>query len=601
MFAAVLSIVGMVLSACATPSAPPTQAPPVIVTVVQQGTPQIVLITPTPQPPAPRPAGPKVLRFSTGIPSDVPTIDPAVAVDVISIQVIEETTVGLTRLRETDGAIQPGLATKWDVSADGKTYTFTIRDDVPWVKWDNAKQQVVKIQTCPDADGKTTDRMVTAKDFEYGILRTIAPATASDYAYVLGIAIKGANDYNSSTITDTAQVGVKAIDDKTLQLEFNEPAVYNLNIAGMWVAHAQPSWLIDGDDCTQAKGDRWTETGAFQGYGPFTLKEWVHDSTLTIVKNPFWPGSDVVPVSKIEEVTWRMLDASPTFSEFEAGNLDSAGIPLAETDRVRADPKYQPYIEDTASTPGTESYAFNTQLAPTDDVRVRQALSYAIDRKALIDNVNKGQGVPAQWFCRPGVTGCPTLDKYPDLGVKYDPAKAKALLDDYLKEKGLTADKLNLTLMFNTSESHKKRAEAIQAMWKDTLGVNVQLLNQEQKVYLVQRKEGKENIYRISWVMDYPDANNFDREVFAAGQGAFSGIVHWQDPNYDKLVLDAAKETDPAKRTQLYADADKILVVDDAVLAPLYWYSSPTVYNPNVMHPVSITGYDYYEKWDLKQ
>ncbi len=592
--AAVLLIVSVVLSACAPQATPATQAPPVVVTVVQGGTPQVVVLTPTPAPPPP--PGAKVLRFSTGSPGDIPTIDPAIAVDVISIQVIEETTVGLTRLRETDGAIQPGMATKWEVSPDGKTYTFTLRDDVPWVKWDNVKGEVVKVQNC---DGK--DRMVTAKDFEYGILRTIAPATASDYAYVLGIAIKGANDYNSGALTDPTKVGVKAIDDKTLQLDFNEPAVYNLNIAGLWVAHAQPSWLIDGDDCTQARGDKWFETGFFQGYGPFTLKEWVHDSSLTIAKNPFWPGSDVVPVSKIESVTWRMLDASPTFSEFEAGNLDSAGIPLADTDRVRADPKYQPYIEDIASTPGTESYAFNTKLAPTDDVRVRQALSYAIDRKALIDNVNKGQGVPAQWFCRPGVTGCPTLDKYPDLGIKYDPAKAKTLLDAYLKEKGLTADKLNITLMYNTSESHKKRAEAIQQMWKDTLGINAQILNQESKVYLVQRKEGKENIYRISWVMDYPDANNFDREVFAAGKGAFSDVVDWQDPNYDKLVLDAAKETDPDKRTQLYADADKILVVDDAVIAPLYWYSSPTVYSPNVVHPVSITGYDYFEKWDLKQ
>src|SRR5512136_1178686 len=223
-----------------------------------------------------------------------------------------------------------------------------------------------------------------------------------------------------------------------------------------------------------------------------------------------------------------MLDASPAFSEFEAGNLDSAGVPLSEMDRVKADPAYNGLIDKTPLL-GTEFYAFNTKVAPTDDVRVRQALSMAIDRKSLVDNVNKGSGTPAQWFCRPGATACPTPDKFPDLGVKYDPAKAKELLDSYLKEKGLTADKLNVSLMFNTDESHKKRAEAIQQMWKDNLGLNVSLSSQERKVYYTTRSapDAKENIFRMSWVQDYPDANNFMKEVFAK-DGYDSNVVKWQ-------------------------------------------------------------------------
>src|SRR5258708_14306865 len=101
----------------------------------------------------------------------------------------------------------------------------------------------------------------------------------------------------------------------------------------MGVAHAQPKWIIEGDDCTTARADRWTETGIFQGYGPFTLKEWVHDSSLTLIKNPFWPGSDAIPQAKIDEVVGSMLDEQPAFAEYEAGNLDTAGVPLAETDR----------------------------------------------------------------------------------------------------------------------------------------------------------------------------------------------------------------------------------------------------------------------------
>lgn len=599
----VIVVLGLLLAACApvvTPAALPTQViPPTQVVVQTKVAEQVIVATPTAAPP-PLADNRKVLRLNMGL-GDIPTIDPATATDSPSIQIIEELTIGLTRQDATTAAVSPGMATDWKVSDDGLTYTFNLRTDVPWVKWDNAKGEVVKVQTCPDANGKTADRMVTAKDFEYGILRTLAPATASDYAYVLAFAIDNADKYNTGEITDTAKVGVKAIDDKTLEIKFKEPAVFNTNIAGMWVAHAQPAWLIEGDDCTQAKGDRWTETGANQSYGPFALREWVHDSTISLVKNPFLPSIPSVPQPKIDEVTWNMLDTSPAFSGFEAGNLDSASVPLSEMDRVKADPAYKDLVENVA-TLGTEFYAFNTKVAPTDDVRVRQALSLAIDRQSLVNNVNKGSGEVAQWFCRPGATGCPTLDKFPDLGVKYDPAKAKELLDAYLKEKGLTADKLNLTLMFNTSESHKKRAEAIQQMWKDNLGLNVNLSSQETKVYYTTRSapDAKENIYRMSWVQDYPDANNFLKEVFSKG-GYDANVVKWQSDAYDKLVADAAKETDPAKRIQLYADADKMLVADQAVIAPLYWYASPSVTQKNIVHPKSITGYDYYEFWDIQK
>lgn len=582
----ILLIVSLFLAACGTPET-------VIQTVVvkEKGTDVVKTIVATVEPTKP-PEQPKakVLRFNMG-PGDVPTIDPALATDVSSVQIIDETTVGLTRMDETNAQLEKGMATDWKVSADGLVYTFTIMTGVPWVRYDG--KQVVKVKDCEDKD-----RTVTAYDFEYGILRTLNPATASDYAYVLAFAIAGAQEYNDGTITDTAKVGVKALDERTLQVTVNEPAVYNLNILGMWVAHAQPRWIIDGDDCTEGRGERWTEPGFFQGYGPFVLKEWVHDSTIAIVKNPYWPGTPNIPVSKIEEVRWVFLDATAAFAEFEAGNLDAVGVPSGDVDRVKADPQYKDMIE-YIPTLGTEFYSFNTQLAPTDDARVRKALSLAIDRQSIVDNVNKGSGEPAQWFCRPGLTGCPTLTTHPNLGVKYDPVKAKELLDSYLKEKGLTADQINITLMFNTSEAHKKRAEAIQQMWKQTLGINVQLTNQEWKVYLKQRREGKENVYRSSWVLDYPDANNFNREVFGSG-GAYSDVVDWQSDKFDELVLQAARETDPAKRIELYAQSEKILVEDEAVIAPLYWYRGISLYRPYLVRPKSITAYDYFEKWDIK-
>jgi oligopeptide transport system substrate-binding protein len=261
----------------------------------------------------------------------------------------------------------------------------------------------------------------------------------------------------------------------------------------------------------------------------------------------------------------------------------------------------------------TYYYGFNTKAPVVDDVRVRLALSKAIDRQGLIDNVLKGGQEPAQWFSRPGLAGAPTIDKFPDLGVKYDPEGAKALLDEYLKEKNLTADQLDLTLMFNTSSGHQKIAEAIQQMWKDNLGVNVKLVNQEWKVYLKTIK-GKDTpqIWRLGWCQDYPDANNFIREVFSLGgsgnpdedpkDGVPDGGINLLDEAFEAKVREAAKELDPAKRVQLYAEAEDMLVVKNAAIAPIYWYTRVTVTKPYVQRTFSVLGgQEAIYKWDIKK
>ena len=140
--------------------------------------------------------------------------------------------------------------------------------------------------------------------------------------------LAGAAAFNDGTNTDRASVGVKAVDDNTIQYTFTAPAVYNLNLLGLWIAHAEPKWLIEGDDCTPAAGDKWTEQEFFEGYGPFTLKEWVHDASMTLVKNRFWPGNETVPQAKIDEIDFHFLDAAPALSEFDAGNLDRDRNPL---------------------------------------------------------------------------------------------------------------------------------------------------------------------------------------------------------------------------------------------------------------------------------
>jgi oligopeptide transport system substrate-binding protein len=589
-----LIVASFVLASCAAPEQQ-------VVTVVVGG--EVQVVTTTPEAMAP---GPKVLHYQRGMGAgDMPTLDPSKATDTSSIQFLANTMVGLTEQNSQTGALEPGMATSWDsvVNDDGsQTLTFHLREGVPWVRYDGT--EVVEVMDCQDP---AQVRTVKAQDFAYGLLRTLDPATASDYAYVLGFAVKGAAAYNNGETDDPSTVGVNVIDDNTLSITFNEEAAYNANIAGMWVAFAEPSWVIDGDDCTEARGDRAFEPGFNQSYGPYALLDWVHDSYTSVIKNPFWPGTDNIPQAKIDQVVVNWVDSIPAFADYEAGNVDVTSVPLQDIDRVKADPTLsKEYV--VGPDPCTYYYGFNTQAPFTDDVRVRLALSEAIDRQSLIDNVTKGGQEPAQWFVRPGLTAAPTMAQYPDLGVKYDPTDAKAQLQSYLDEKGLTADQVDITLMFNTSSGHQRIAEAIQQMWKDNLGLNVQLTNQEWAVYLktILDPVATPQIYRLGWCQDYPDANNFDKEVFAAGGSANPnapdpGGIGWYNQKFEDLVAAAAKESDPAKRTDMYAQAEELLVKTDAAIAPIYWYTQNSVYKPYVDYTPTVIQHDYWFLWDMNK
>lgn len=209
----------------------------------------------------------------------------------------------------------------------------------------------------------------------------------------------------------------------------------------------------------------------------------------------------------------------------------------------------------------------------------------------------------------PGLNAAPTIKTHPNLGVKYDLAKAKAELEAYLKEKNITADKLDITLMFPTSSAHQKIAEFVQQQWKDNLGINVKLTNQEFRVFLkTTQSRDTPQIWRSGWCLDYPDANNFTREVMSVGgndnpaeKGEPYGGINWKNVKFEELVRQAAVEQTPEKRVDLYAQAEQILVYDDAAIIPLYWYTSVNVTQPWIKRTYSAGGHERYENWEVLQ
>ncbi|MBC7260491.1 MAG: peptide ABC transporter substrate-binding protein, partial [Chloroflexi bacterium] len=326
-----------------------------------------------------KPAEKLAKEINLNLGTEPPTLDPALATDTTSVDCDEQLFLGLTDFDDKTMAVVPELATEWSVSADGLVWTFKMRKDAYWVQYDPATKKAEK------------KRPVTAHDVVYGVKRTINPETASDYAYVDYI-IKNAEAVNTGESTDLDSIGVRAVDDYTVEFTLTQPAGYFPAIAGMWVNRPQPREPIE------QFGDKWTEPGNIWTNGPYCLDTWEHENKLIMVKNPHWYDAKKVSIEKLNFV--MVVEASTAFAMYENGELDVASPPLAEMDRVKADPvlSKELYIAPELC---TYYLGFNNSKPPMDNKLVRQALSYAIDRQKLIDTVLKGGQKPAKTFACP--------------------------------------------------------------------------------------------------------------------------------------------------------------------------------------------------------
>ena len=550
--------------------------------------------------------------------TEPPTGDPAMATDTTSSALIGSIFMGLTDIDEATKQSVPALATSWEPNEDSTVWTFKLRDDVPWVQYNPAAGETEQVM-----DDEGNPRMVNANDVVYGVKRTCDPRTASDYAWLL-YTIKGCEALNNADpAAEDFQdlydaMGVEALDDTTVQFTLEFGAGFFPQVTTMANLFPTPQWIIED------KGERWIEPGFIVTNGAYVMTEWVHGDHVVLEKNPFWPywGTDYGSgnIERLYGVT--IEEASTGFAMYENNELDTAGVPLDQIDRVKADPMLGAELYN-APVNCTYYYGFITQKPPVNDVRVRKALSMAIDRKTLVDTVAKGGEIPANTFTNPLNFGADAED--PDIapwalteekgGTGYDGAVSmgKELLDDAGYPDG---EGLDILLMHNVSEGHARIAQAIQAMWQGAYPkMSVTVETQEWRVYLDTIRastaiEDVPHVFRLGWCGDYPHANNWMHEVFNPDQGANRIRLSPDDPQVGDLVKEymetttAAQTAPEAEAKKLYKRAEKLLNDEIVGIAPIYYYTAVNVTKPWLTRsydPIKLHLFQWQLDWDAKQ
>ncbi len=477
-----------------------------------------------------------VIRYN--LQTEPPTLDWSITTDNTSIETLNNLMEGLTRY-DKNLRPAPALAESWEVTEGGRKYIFHLR---PSAKW---------------SDGKP----VRAQDFVYSWQRLIKPETGAEYAYFIYL-VKNARAINSGQIKDLSQLGIKALDDRTLEVELEEPAVYFPVICTFVVTFPQRKELVEQFP------DSWTEPEHILTTGPFVLTKWHHEYKLELEPNPYY--WDEKP--KLKKAIFYVINERTTeLTLYDTGDLDLCQPPPAAI----------PYYHDSGqyhSKPilGTYYIGYNIRKPPLDNLLVRRALAMAIDR-AKLPQILKGDQVPATSFIPPGMLG-----HNPNIGFPFNPEKARALLAEagYLGGKGLPP----ITLAFNTLDTNQLICEFVQAEWRNNLGITVYLRNMEWKVFLKEVEFDPPAAFRFGWYADYPDPNNF-AEIFISDGG--NNHTRFQNKEYDDLVTRAAFEPDLQKRQELYDRAQKIILEDSCIFIPLYFYAV------NYMIKPYVRGLDY--------
>jgi oligopeptide transport system substrate-binding protein len=474
--------------------------------------------------------------FNRGNSADPESLDPHKTSTVYEANILRDLFTGLTA-QNAKAEVVPGAAESWTVSDDGKTYTFKLRADGKW------------------SDGSP----VTAHDFVFSWNRLVNPETAAEYAYMLAPVV------NAEAINKgdkDKQLGIKAIDDHTLEVQLNAPTPYFLEM----LTH-QSTYAVSKAN-VEKFGAEFIKPGNLVSNGAYILAEFVPNDHVKAVKNPnFFDAANV----KIDVVNYIPTeDRSTAMKRFEAGELDSNDdIPTEQLADLKAkfgdQVRLGPYL-------GTYYYAFKITKAPWDNVKLRHAVSMAIDRDYLAEKVWQNTMIPAYSFVPPGISGYET--RTTDYAEK-DQLDREDEAKKVLSELGYGPDKpLKMEIRYNTSENHKNTAVAIQEQLKP-LGIEVTLLNTDTKTHYAHLEQhGDFDIARAGWIADYKDPENF---LALCKSGTGNNYSEYANKEYDDLLAAAASAPSPEERMKKLSDAEGVGVARDLCVVPLLYYGFHTV------------------------
>ena len=472
-------------------------------------------------------------------------IDPHLVTGVPESHIVRALFEGLAVKNPITLEPEPGVAERWEISPDGTVYTFFIN---PQAKWSNGEP-------------------VTASDYVWSWERALHPETGSLYAYML-FPVVNAEKFASGAFDDFAEVGIKSLDAQTLRISLNAPTPYFLQLMDHYSTFAvHPETVLKFGGMSD-RFTLWTRPENIVSNGAFTLKEWSLNRQIKIEKNPhYWDKSSVALEGVYFYPTENVVSEERMFRSEQLHVTQ--GIPLGKIPNYRA-VQNSPYVQ--APYLGTYYYLINTKKPPVDDVRVRRALSYAIDRDTLTRTVLRDTAIPAY-----SITPPDTLGYNPPKLFSFDPEQARALLAEAGYPDGQGWPGLEIT--YNTNEDHRKIAVAVQQMWKDELGIDVSITNQEWKVYLNTVSQGEFQVARRGWIGDYVDANNF-LDLFLANGG--NNNTGYANAEFDDIILNQApKAASREERYQLFFQAETMMMQEMPII-PFYTYTSKRLIHPSV-------------------
>lgn len=494
-------------------------------------------------------SGKKVLNLS--LENDIPDLNQVTTTDGISFDILNNVMEGLYRL-DADNNPQPAMAESVDISDDELTYTFHLRDGI---KWSNGEE-------------------VTAHDFVFSWLRALHPDTAGSYSFIISDYIKGAEAYANGEATEE-EVGIKALNDKTLIVELNDPTPFFLGLT------AFATYFPLNEDFINEVGDQFAlDHESILYNGPFVLTEYDQAVGVKMEKNEhYWDIENV----EVDEISMRVIkEKSTELNLYESGELDSITLSSNDVDEFRDSEEYGTVTEFTSW-----YLQFNLGKEPFDNFNIRKAFQLAYDPKLLATNVLNNGSEPAYSLLPPGmhgVDGQPFRDLAGEV-IEPDFEKAKEYLEKGLEEIGGELPPIELLTADDTVA--KDTATFVQSQLKENLGVDVSIVTKPYSGRLDSMREDDYQFVISKWGADYNDAMTY--LALWVGEPAIPFRGNYHNPEYMNLVYKAQEEKDEHKRIEMLMEAERILLEEDAVLGPLYYEGSAYLqksYIKNlVLHP----------------